>query len=105
MAWPYPENEDSKSASKTSKKDAPVKRVQDTSAKRAKDPMEGVTLKMVLERLEAKYGWDELASRIRINCFANDPSINSSLKFLRRTPWARDKVEKLYLQSDWSDQV
>lgn len=47
--------------------------------------------------LEAHYGWDELARRIPIRCFAHDPSINSSLKFLRKTPWARDKVEGLYL--------
>jgi uncharacterized protein (DUF2132 family) len=69
-----------------------------------KDPMHGVTLKMVVTRLEEKYGWDELGNRINIKCFTNDPSISSSLKFLRRTPWAREKVEKLYLQTDWNTQ-
>lgn len=65
------------------------------------DPMHGVTLKMIVTQLEKKYGWEELGNRININCFTNDPSLSSSLKFLRRTPWARDKVEKLYLQTDW----
>ena len=60
------------------------------------DPLHGVTLEAMLTRLVDKYGWDELARRIRINCFAKDPSIKSSLKFLRRTPWARKKVEDLY---------
>ncbi|MEH6616736.1 MAG: VF530 family protein [Porticoccus sp.] len=65
------------------------------------DPMHGITLKMVVTRLEKKYGWEELGRRIKIKCFINDPSINSSLKFLRRTPWAREKVEALYLQTEW----
>lgn len=65
------------------------------------DHMHGVTLKMVVTQLEEKYGWEELGNRINIKCFTNDPSISSSLKFLRRTPWAREKVEKLYLQTDW----
>jgi uncharacterized protein (DUF2132 family) len=60
------------------------------------DPLHGVTLEMVLTRLVEKYGWVEMARRIRINCFAKDPSIKSSLTFLRRTPWAREKVEALY---------
>ena len=66
------------------------------------DPMHGVTLKMVVTQLEEKYGWEELGNRINIKCFTNDPSISSSLKFLRRTPWAREKVEKLYLQTAWN---
>lgn len=53
------------------------------------DPLHGVTLEMLLTRLVEKYGWEELASRIDIKCFTNDPSIASSLKFLRKTPWAR----------------
>lgn len=61
------------------------------------DPMHGVTLEKMLQDLVDYYGWDDMASRIRINCFAVDPSIKSSLKFLRRTPWARQKVESLYL--------
>lgn len=51
----------------------------------------------MVRALEANYGWDELARRIPIHCFTHDPSVNSSLKFLRKTPWARDKVEGLYL--------
>ncbi|MBX9766873.1 MAG: VF530 family DNA-binding protein, partial [Bdellovibrionales bacterium] len=62
-----------------------------------KDPMHGVTLQQILEELVVHYGWKYLGSQIKINCFTIDPSINSSLKFLRRTPWARTKVENLYL--------
>jgi uncharacterized protein (DUF2132 family) len=62
-----------------------------------KDPLHGVTLEMILNQLVEKYGWVDLARRIRINCFAKDPSIKSSLTFLRRTPWAREKVEGLYI--------
>jgi uncharacterized protein (DUF2132 family) len=65
-----------------------------------RDPLHGITLEMIVTRLVEKYGWEELAKRIRINCFANDPSIKSTLKFLRRTPWARSKVEKLYLEGE-----
>lgn len=65
------------------------------------DPLHGITLKMIVTRLERKYGWQELGRRINIKCFTNDPSLSSSLKFLRRTPWARKKVEELYLQSEW----
>lgn len=61
--------------------------------------MHGVTLEMVVRRLVEAYGWEELGRRINIKCFTNDPSIASSLKFLRRTPWARKKVETLYLQT------
>jgi uncharacterized protein (DUF2132 family) len=68
----------------------------------SQDPLHGVTLKMIVTQLEEKYGWEELGRRIKIKCFTNDPSINSSLKFLRRTPWARQKVETLYLRTSWS---
>jgi len=61
------------------------------------DPLHGITLKAILEKLVEDYGWDELSNRIRINCFYENPSINSSLKFLRKTPWARSKVEELYV--------
>ena len=64
-----------------------------------KDPFHGVTLKMILTYLVEKYGWEEMSRKIRINCFAKDPSIKSSLVFLRRTHWARKKVESLYLKS------
>ncbi len=65
------------------------------------DPLHGITLKVIVTQLEEKYGWDELARRINIKCFSSNPSISSSLKFLRKTPWARDKVEGLYLQTTW----
>lgn len=61
------------------------------------DPLHGKTLKAILEELVECYGWANLARRININCFKNDPSINSSLVFLRKTPWAREKVENLYI--------
>ena len=61
------------------------------------DPLHGITLKEILEQLVAFYGWEELDKRIRINCFCINPSINSSLKFLRKTPWARVKVEGLFI--------
>jgi uncharacterized protein (DUF2132 family) len=63
------------------------------------DPLHGITLEMILTQLVQQYGWRELADRIPIRCFFNEPSIKSSLKFLRRTPWARKKVEELYLKS------
>lgn len=65
----------------------------------SKDPLHGVTLEMMVNALVARYGWRELGDRIKINCFRNDPSVKSSLKFLRRTPWARAEVEALYLDS------
>lgn len=65
----------------------------------SKDPLHGITLEALLNALVARYGWNELAKRININCFKSDPSIKSSLKFLRRTPWARKEVEELYLDS------
>ncbi|MGB4117540.1 MAG: VF530 family protein [Polaromonas sp.] len=61
------------------------------------DPLEGVTLEAIVTALFEHYGWDELGQRIPIRCFQSEPSVASSLKFLRRTPWARDKVEGLYL--------
>lgn len=61
------------------------------------DPLHGKTLTMILEYLVEHYGWEELANHIKIRCFTNDPSIKSSLVFLRKTPWAREKVEDLYL--------
>lgn len=63
------------------------------------DPLHGITLKAILEYLVNKYGWEELGDTIRINCFIDNPSINSSLKFLRKTEWARKKVENLYIHS------
>jgi uncharacterized protein (DUF2132 family) len=60
--------------------------------------LHGITLEIILTTLVEQYGWEELGRRITIKCFTDDPSIKSSLKFLRRTPWARKKVEELYLR-------
>jgi len=62
------------------------------------NPLHGVKLADILEHLVAEYGWEELGSRINIRCFTHNPSIKSSLTFLRKTPWAREKVEALYLK-------
>ena len=62
-----------------------------------KNPLHGITLERLLTELVEHYGWEELGARINIRCFTHDPSIKSSLKFLRKTQWARDKVEKLYI--------
>lgn len=64
-----------------------------------KNPLHGLTLEQILNILVADYGWEKLAKYIKIRCFSSNPSIQSSLKFLRKTPWAREKVEKLYLAS------
>ncbi len=69
----------------------------------SKDPLHGITLEKIVIRLEEKYGWEELGKRIKIKCFNSDPSLSSSLKFLRKTPWARKKVETLYLRTQWTD--
>ena len=63
-----------------------------------KDPLHGKTLESILNELVEHYGWEELGNLIKINCFNSDPSIKSSLKFLRQTPWARTKVEALYVK-------
>lgn len=63
------------------------------------NPLHGVSLEQLLTKLVAHYGWDALARNIDIKCFKNDPSIKSSLTFLRKTPWARKKIEELYLTS------
>jgi hypothetical protein len=68
-----------------------------TTLKQHNNPLHGITLEAIVTTLVNHYGWDELAKRIPVRCFSNDPSISSSLKFLRKTPWARDKVELLYL--------
>jgi len=65
----------------------------------SKDPLHGITLKMIVESLVEQYGFAELGKRINIRCFNDNPSVKSSLTFLRRTPWAREKVEALYLAS------
>ena len=62
------------------------------------NPLHGVTLEKILEYLVEKMGWDDMAKQVKVNCFISNPSIKSSLTFLRKTPWAREKVEKLYLE-------
>lgn len=65
---------------------------------KSKDPLQGVTLEKIITDLHEHYGWEALAEKVHIRCFEENPSIMSSLKFLRRTPWARTKVERLYIQ-------
>ncbi len=69
------------------------------SGEQKNNPLHGVTLENMLVHLVAHYGWTELGLRININCFNDKPSINSSLKFLRKTPWARKKVEDMYIKT------
>ena len=68
-------------------------------AEQLNNPLHGKTLQSILEHLLAHYGWEQLGQKININCFNDNPSIKSSLIFLRKTPWARKKVEELYLRS------
>jgi uncharacterized protein (DUF2132 family) len=70
-----------------------------SSESRSVDPLHGITLKAMIEHLVERYGWQGLGERIDIRCFTLDPSVQSSLKFLRKTPWARAKVESLYVHS------
>ena len=65
--------------------------------KQANNPLHGITLEQIVNELVKHYGWSELGKRIEIRCFNSDPSVKSSLKFLRKTPWARKKVENLYI--------
>ena len=69
------------------------------SEQQPNNPLHGITLEQIVNSLVAQYGWSELGKRINIRCFKNDPSVKSSLKFLRKTPWARTKVENLYVAS------
>lgn len=76
-----------------------IKKVKNTTNSQPNNPLHGVRLDAILNSLIDAYGWEELGRRIKINCFTNNPTLNSSLKFLRKTPWAREKVEDLYLKS------
>ncbi|NQV72712.1 DUF2132 domain-containing protein [bacterium] len=67
--------------------------------KQSNNPLHGITLEKIVTKLYEHYGWEELADRINVNCFKNDPSVKSSLKFLRKTPWARTKVEHLFTET------
>ena len=73
------------------------------SKEQVNNPLHGVTLEQVVNSLVESYGWEDLGKRVDINCFKNDPSVKSSLKFLRKSPWARQKVEDLYLFMKKSD--
>ena len=68
------------------------------SPQQPNNPLHGLTLAQILDELVARYGWEELAERVPINCFKSNPSVKSSLTFLRKTPWARERVEGLYLK-------
>lgn len=68
------------------------------------NPLHGITLEQIVNSLVEYYGWSELGDRIDIRCFNNDPSVRSSLKFLRKTPWARKKVENLYIVT-WNEKL
>jgi uncharacterized protein (DUF2132 family) len=70
-----------------------------TQTPQPNNPLHGITLETIVTQLVERYGWEELGRRVPIKCFTNDPSVKSSLKFLRQTAWARKKVEELYLQS------
>jgi uncharacterized protein (DUF2132 family) len=76
--------------------------LKEVAASMSVQELHGITLESVLTRLVEHYGWDQLGKRIDINCFISDPSIKSSLKFLRKTPWARKKVEDLYLETKFT---
>ncbi len=69
-----------------------------SESKQPNNPLHGITLQTIVEELVARYGFEQLGRLIPIRCFTHDPSVKSSLKFLRRTPWARSKVEQLYLR-------
>ena len=68
-----------------------------TDRRQPRNPLHGITLEQIVNSLVERYGWPELGRRINIHCFNNEPSVKSSLKFLRKTPWARTKVEELFL--------
>lgn len=70
-----------------------------TAQEQVNNPLHGKTLEFILKQLVWHYGWEEMATLVRIDCFSNNPSLKSSLKFLRKTDWARKKVEKLYLNT------
>ncbi len=75
-----------------------IRTMSTTGPVKPKPPLEGVTLEKLLTTLVEHYGWETLSGEVKINCFTNNPSIKSSLTFLRRTPWARAKVEQIYLE-------
>lgn len=81
----------------SSSKSPPAEASPDKAVEQKGNPLHGLTLQAIVTALQAHYGWAGLAERIPLRCFQHEPSISSSLRFLRKTPWARDKVESLYL--------
>tara|TARA_R110002096_G_scaffold147671_16_gene307671 strand:+ start:779 stop:1090 length:312 start_codon:yes stop_codon:yes gene_type:complete len=77
----------------------PLRMTEDRKPLNPNDPLHGVKLEQIVTQLFEHYGWEALAAEVNVNCFKNDPSVKSSLKFLRKTPWARAKVERLYLDT------
>jgi uncharacterized protein (DUF2132 family) len=77
---------------------ARLRRLTLPASMQSKDPLHGITLEKIVTELVARHGWEELGRRIEVRCFTHDPSVKSSLTFLRKTPWARKKVEDLYLR-------
>ena len=75
----------------------------DSPRQHPRDPLHGITLEAIVTHLHEEFGWEEMARRIPIRCFENNPSIKSSLTFLRKTPWAREKVEFWYLREHWKN--
>ena len=73
-------------------------RVTKVMEQKSNDPLHGITLEFIVKYLVDYYGWEQLSTHINVNCFTNNPSVQSSLKFLRKTPWARKKVEELFLK-------
>lgn len=69
------------------------------SIENSKNPLHGITLAMIIDELYQLYGWEGLGEKLNVNCFKSNPSVNSSLKFFRATPWAREKLEKLYINT------
>ena len=90
---------DSKASRPTKHPEPITDAVEQPRRDQANNPLHGINLKQIVTELEANYGWEALAEQIPINCFISNPSIKSSLTFLRKTPWARTKVESLYLES------
>jgi uncharacterized protein (DUF2132 family) len=75
-----------------------------SNSQQSNDPLHGVTLEQILNKLLSYYGWEDLGIYVDIRCFNVNPSIKSCLKFLRKTPWARTKVEKLYNTTNWDEE-
>lgn len=84
-------------AKSSQSKDGSIELIDMPLNEQPRNPLHGLTLEAIVGELEAYFGWAELGQRIPVRCFTHDPSVKSSLKFLRKTPWARDKVEGLYL--------